>query len=32
MTLLRILLRMMRNLVVHGRPFPPPFVFKEPPE
>lgn len=32
-TLLRIVLRMVRNLVVYGRPFPPPFVFrKEPPE
>jgi hypothetical protein len=28
-----IWLRMVRNLFVYGRPFPPPFVFKEePPE
>lgn len=29
---IRICLRMVRNLFVHGRPFPPPFVFKEPQE
>jgi hypothetical protein len=32
MTRLRIWLRMVRNLFVYGRPFPPPFVFREPPE
>ena len=31
-TLAAVLLRMVRNLFVYGRPFPPPFVFKEPPE
>lgn len=31
-TFVAVLLRMVRNLFVHGRPFPPPFVFKEPPE
>ncbi|MBM7857898.1 hypothetical protein JOD27_001675 [Lentzea nigeriaca] len=29
---IRIWLRMLRNLFVYGRPIPPPFVFKEPPE
>ncbi len=31
-TLVAVLVRMARNLVVYGRPFPPPFIFKEPPE
>lgn len=31
-TLAAVLLRMVRNVFVYGRPFPPPFVFKEPPE
>jgi hypothetical protein len=31
-TLLCISVRMVRNLFVYGRPFPPPFIFKEPPE
>lgn len=30
-TVLRILGRMVRNLFVYGRPFPPPFVFKKEP-
>ena len=30
-TRLAIWLRMVRNLFVYGRPFPPPFVFKEEP-